>query len=110
MEASGQLYSCAKSPRYPKDSRLGGIQSRSGHCSEEKNSQPLLGLESPIIQPVAQPYTTELSRLLVFIYGILFSLLAYFMEPFPLYSLYSAKWTIIVITGKDREGNDSCVF
>jgi hypothetical protein len=30
---------------------------------KEKNSQPLPGLEPPIIQPVAQRYTTELSRL-----------------------------------------------
>jgi hypothetical protein len=27
---------------------------------EEKNSQPLPGIEPPIIQPVAQRYTTEL--------------------------------------------------
>jgi hypothetical protein len=30
--------------------------------AERKNSQPLPGLETPIIQPVAQRYTTELSR------------------------------------------------
>jgi hypothetical protein len=35
-----------------------------------ENSQPLPGLEPPIIQPIAQSYTTELSRLLV---GIAFS-------------------------------------
>jgi hypothetical protein len=46
------------------DRRLGGLQSRSGCGGEEKNSQPLPGLELPIIQPVAQRYTTELSRLL----------------------------------------------
>jgi hypothetical protein len=44
---------------------LGGAQSRSGRGSEEKNSQPLLGLEPPITQPVAQRYTTELSRLII---------------------------------------------
>jgi hypothetical protein len=44
--------------------RLGGLQSRSGSGGEEKNSQPLLGLEPPIIQPVAQRYITELYRLL----------------------------------------------
>jgi hypothetical protein len=27
------------------------LQSRSGHCGEEKQSQPLLGLEPLIIQP-----------------------------------------------------------
>jgi hypothetical protein len=30
---------------------LGGPQSRSGRGGEEKNSQPLPGLEHPIIQP-----------------------------------------------------------
>jgi len=61
MEVSGQLHSPAalppgKRPWYPLDRRLGSLQSRSGHGSEEKNSQPLLGLEPPIIQPVAQRY------------------------------------------------------
>jgi hypothetical protein len=37
--------------------RLGGPQSRSGRGGEEKNSQPLSGLEPPIMQPVAQRYT-----------------------------------------------------
>jgi hypothetical protein len=39
--------------------RLGGPQSRSGRGGEQKNSQPLPGLEPPIIQR----YTTELSQL-----------------------------------------------
>jgi hypothetical protein len=46
------------------DRRLGEPQSRSGLGGEEKNSQPLSSLEPPIIQLVAQRYTTELSRLL----------------------------------------------
>jgi hypothetical protein len=48
------LYSQRKSPRYPLDRRLGGPQSRSGRGGEDKNSQPLPGLEPPIIQPIAQ--------------------------------------------------------
>jgi hypothetical protein len=40
--------------------RLGGLQNRSESGDEMKNKQPLLGLEPPIIQPVAQRYTTEL--------------------------------------------------
>jgi len=32
-------------------------QSRCGRGGEEKNSQPLPGLELPIIQPAAQRYT-----------------------------------------------------
>jgi hypothetical protein len=43
--------------------RLSGLQNRSGRSGEEKNFQPLPRLEPPIIQPVAQRYTTELSRL-----------------------------------------------
>jgi hypothetical protein len=46
------------------DRRLGVPQSRSGRGGEEKNSQPLPGLESPIIQLVAQRYTIEVSHLL----------------------------------------------
>jgi hypothetical protein len=33
-----------------------------GRGGEEKNSEPLPGIETPIIQPIAQRYTTELSR------------------------------------------------
>jgi hypothetical protein len=69
MEVSGQLHAPAlypqvMSPWYPLDRRLCGLWTRSGRGGEEKNSQPLPGLESPIIQPVAQRYTAELSRLL----------------------------------------------
>jgi hypothetical protein len=46
------------------DRRLGGLQSRSGRDDEEKNSLSLPGLETPIIQPISQRYTAELSRLL----------------------------------------------
>jgi hypothetical protein len=46
------------------DRRLGGPHSQYRHGGEEKNSQPLPGLEPPIIQPVVQRYTTELSRLI----------------------------------------------
>jgi hypothetical protein len=46
---------------YPLDRRLGGSQNWSGRGDEQKNFQPLPGLEHPIIQPVAQRYTTELS-------------------------------------------------
>jgi hypothetical protein len=68
MEASGQFHSPAalsrgKEPRYLSDKRLGEPHSRSGHDGEEKNSQPLPGLEPPpIIQLVVQRYTTELSH------------------------------------------------
>jgi hypothetical protein len=64
-EFSGQLHDPAalpqgKSPWYPLDRRLGGLQSQSGCGGGEENSQPLPGLEPPIIQPAAQRYTIEL--------------------------------------------------
>jgi hypothetical protein len=58
------LYPQGKSPRYPMDERLRWPHNQSAYGGEEKNSQPLPGLEPPIIQPVAKGYTTELSRLL----------------------------------------------
>jgi hypothetical protein len=61
------LYPQGKSPWYPLNRRLGGPQSWSGGSGEEKNSLPLLGLEPPIIQPVTQRYTTELSWLLSYV-------------------------------------------
>jgi hypothetical protein len=71
MEMSGQFYAPTtlpprqgKSLRYPLDMRLGGPQSRSGGGGEEKNSQPLSRFEPPIIQPIAQHLTIELSQLL----------------------------------------------
>jgi hypothetical protein len=56
------LYLQGKSPWYSLDRRLGGPQSRSGRGGEEKNSQPLPGLEPPIIQPIAQRHSTDRSR------------------------------------------------
>jgi hypothetical protein len=49
MEVSGQLHAAAslppaKDPRHPLD-RVGGPQSRSGHSGEEKNYQPMPGIE-----------------------------------------------------------------
>jgi hypothetical protein len=57
------LYLQGKRPWYQLDWRLGGPLCRSGRGGEEKNSQSLPGLEPPIIQPVAQRCTAELSRL-----------------------------------------------
>jgi hypothetical protein len=65
MEVRGQLHAPAtsppgKEPLLPIGYEAAWSQSRSGHDGEKKNSQP----ELPIIQPVAERYTTELSRLL----------------------------------------------
>jgi hypothetical protein len=59
------LYHQGKSPWFPLDRRLGEPQSLSGRGGEKENSQPLSRLEPPIIQPLAQFYTTELSQLLL---------------------------------------------
>jgi hypothetical protein len=53
-------YPYGKSPWYPLDKRPGGLQSRSGLGDDDKNSEPLPGLEPPIIQPVARRYIAEL--------------------------------------------------
>jgi hypothetical protein len=62
-----QLYPQGRSPWYPSDRRLGVPQSRSGRGGKEKNSQPLSGLEPPIIHPVAKSYITELPRHIIII-------------------------------------------
>jgi hypothetical protein len=56
---SQPLYHQGKSPWYPLDRMVGELQGQSGCSSEEKNSQPLPGLEPPIIQLIDQCYTTE---------------------------------------------------
>jgi len=66
MEVSDQLHALTalppgKEPGYPLNRRLGGFQSQSGGGGEEKNSQPLSGLEPHIVQR----YTAKLSRLLL---------------------------------------------
>jgi len=58
MVMSGQFHAVVtlpqrKSPLYPVDRRPGGPQSQSEHDGNEKNSQPLLGLKPPTIQPVS---------------------------------------------------------
>jgi hypothetical protein len=66
------LYPQGKIPWCPWNRRVGGPQSRSGRGGEEKNSQPLPGFETPIIQLVAQRFTTELSRLLIVVRSIMY--------------------------------------
>jgi hypothetical protein len=60
MEVSGQLHALTALL----NRRLGWPQSRSERDCEEKNFQPLPGLEPTFILPVAQRYTAELSRFL----------------------------------------------
>jgi hypothetical protein len=55
------LYIQRKSTWYTLDGRQREPQRWSGRGVEEKNSQPLPGLEHPIIQLVAQCYATELT-------------------------------------------------
>jgi len=101
------LYPQGKSPWYPLDRRLGGTRSRSGRGGEETNSQPLPGPESPIIEPVAQHLTTELSwyitpgqSLLVLIYfTLLYFTLLYVtllgVNSFTTLYLYLQEWIYI---------------
>jgi hypothetical protein len=60
----GRFSPQGKSPWYQLDKGLCDPQSQSGRGGEEQNSHLLPGLEPPIIQFVAQRYTTQLSRLL----------------------------------------------
>jgi hypothetical protein len=53
------------------DRRLSGPQSWAGCGGEEKNSQPLPGLETPIIQLVAQHITMKLTVIVVMIFYFL---------------------------------------
>jgi hypothetical protein len=62
------LYPQGKNLWYPLDRGLGWPQIRTERGGEEKNFQPLSGLELQIIQLVAQRYTIELSRLLILKY------------------------------------------
>jgi hypothetical protein len=95
MEVSGQLHaSAALHPlkEHPLDRRLGGPQSRSGRGGEEKNSQPLPGLEPPTIQPVAQRYTAEILILdnpsLILSLYMVFSLND---NDYPVYDIFMQK-------------------
>jgi hypothetical protein len=62
--SASRPYPQGKSPCYPLDKRLDGLQRRSGRGGNETNSQPLQGLEPPIIQPVAQIINAMSSSLL----------------------------------------------
>jgi hypothetical protein len=68
------LYPQQKSPWCPLDRGLNGPLSQSGHSGEEKNSRPLSELEPPIIDPIAQCYTTELPSQIPFLYKVKISL------------------------------------
>jgi hypothetical protein len=69
------------------DRRLSRPQSRSGRGGEEKNSQPLPGIEPPIVQPVPQRYTTVISRnLKTILWTFLEKLIAFELAKiFPLF-------------------------
>jgi len=60
VSCPGRFTAGEKRSWYPLDRKLGGPLSQSGRGGEEKISQPLPGLESPM-QPVAQRYTTDSS-------------------------------------------------
>jgi hypothetical protein len=98
MEVSGQLHAPAALPQEkesplsigPLDSRLGERQSRSGRGGEEKNSQPLPGLETQIIQPVAHRYATvlRLQGLLLFFFFFFFFFFLRLPVPTSFHEVY----------------------
>jgi hypothetical protein len=82
------FYPQGKSHWYPLDRRLGGPESRSGRGGEEINSHPLSGLEPPIIQPVSERYTTEITRL------HRFCTVSNPVPSGPVFKRYSAFWLL----------------
>jgi hypothetical protein len=97
------LYLQRKSPWYPLDRRLGGPQSRSGRCGEEKNSQPPPGIEpwnpdspAPIAFDSAEVKAvilTSESILNLHTHNFRISLFSAFLDPFKvrlvlIYSLW----------------------
>jgi hypothetical protein len=97
MEVSGQLHASGKNPWCPLDRRLGGHQSRSGRRGEEKNSQPLPGLELPIIQPVVQRCTTELFRLLEELYRVGLMETEIALNGFPWISVLTEDFKFFIV-------------
>jgi hypothetical protein len=75
MEGSGQFHTPVtllpqKEPLVPIGQEADWAVGQSGRSGEEKNFQPLPGLEPPIIQPIAQCYITELSQLMLISFNI----------------------------------------
>jgi hypothetical protein len=95
MEVSDWLHTPAALPCqgkrswYQLDRRLNGPQSRSRRGDEEKNFQPLPGIEPLIIEPVDQSSTTELSRF--------FIQLEYFSKIKCAYSRNLIKWIHVIV-------------
>jgi hypothetical protein len=93
------LYRRVADPQYPLDRRLGGSQSRSGRGGEETNSQPLPGLEPPMIQPVAQRCSIELPWLLFNIYEFYIPVscvsLIFVLHFFDAVSGYVSPYTVV---------------
>jgi hypothetical protein len=72
------LYPQGKSPSYSLDRRLGGPLSGSGRSGEEKNSQPMPGLEPPDHPAHSRGYTNELSCFL-FLLGFCIEILLFYV-------------------------------
>jgi hypothetical protein len=101
-----QLYPQGKSPSYPLDRRLNGSQSRSGYSGgEEKNSHPHRDSNprTPIVQPLVQRYTTELSR-----FSLLVNALAAY--PFLQYDTDAASFAFSVFYGRTGNKKHFCII
>jgi hypothetical protein len=92
---SRPLYPQGKSPWYPLDRRPGGPQSHSGHGGEEKNSQPLPGIEPQNPNhPAHSPVLYQLSY-----HGSLNLIISYKNVDFNM-EISSVKTKIVVFQGR----------
>jgi hypothetical protein len=115
------LYPQGKRPWYPLVRRLGWPQSRSVRGGEEINFHPLSGLEPPIIQPLAQRYTTGLSLPLSLSLSLSLSIYIYIYMCvcvclywyYPTFRFQEAQFLLVGnglggIRYMDREMKDKC--
>jgi hypothetical protein len=91
------LYPQGKSPWYPLDLRLGGPQSQYGHGGEEKNSQPLLGIKPPIIQPITYFFIKNTVNLFFHITTFLFGFPTHYM-----YNLNKNSSSLVTLVGTPK--------
>jgi hypothetical protein len=90
-----------KSHWYPVDRRLSGLQSRSGSGGEEKKSQPLSGLEAPIIQITAQRYpgsylhVTSVQKYIKHSYKTVFTVFLLCLKLFPTFKIHTSYYDLL---------------
>jgi hypothetical protein len=102
------LYPWGKSPRYPLDMRLGGLESRSGRCGEEKHLAPA-GNRTPAVHPVSRRDATDTAVISVLHFTLIFHLISFFncfiYECLLLPTSPSRNW--VVLRDGSSRGNGS---